>query len=410
MVEVEKNTLEIMLRYYHILIKRKWLIIAITATATIAVVIFAFISIKLPPDKSPLPNTYTAEAILFVSPNEQADISDSILSALGMSQQSSQSVAFNNGDMILEILRSRTILDRLIKEFRIANRYGIPENSKTNLRNIILHSFNFIYTRNTGSLRLSFTDKDPYFARDIVNRTVELLNDWFIQNRGIAKEKTRKTLEEKLIEVKSDIDSLQARLKSLQQKYGVLNAEELSSSQAASLANLRSQLIMKEIEIKNYSTYSRIDDPRLEQLNAELQNLRDLINRSQTTIPDISQDSERSRNIADVAQEFTQLANELDIQQRIYNTLSPQYEAAKLSPESAPIFEVFELAEVPDVKTGPKRTKLILEVFAGSFFCSIALALLLNLIAERKNYYILRKRDPKTGVPDDNEGTGKPLI
>lgn len=384
MQETERHFIETVLRYYGIIKHRIWLIVGVTGGATLAVLLFAVVSIRLPPDKSPLPNTYTAEAILFVSPNEQSDISDSILSALGVIQQNSSEASFSNGDLILEILRSRTILDSLVREFGINARYKIAESEKTKAREILLRNFTFVYARNTGSLRISYTDADPAFAKNLVNRTVELLSDWFVRNRGMAKEKMKQTLGEKLAEVKSYIDTLQTRLKDLQQRYGVLNAEELSASQAKSLADLRSQLIMKEIEIKNYSTYSRIDDPRLEQLNAELQNLRELISRSQTTFPNTSADETRPRNIADVAQQFTQLTNELDIQQRIYNTLSPQYEAAKLSPESAPIFEVFELAELPSVKTGPKRATLVMKVFAGSLFLGLALALALDLGADWK--------------------------
>lgn len=397
MAGTDRNILEIVLHYWKIFWNHKWLIIGITGIATLAILVFAVVSIVLPPEKSPLPNTYTAEAILFVSPNEQSGISDSILLALGMGgQQSSQGVGFSNGDLILEILRSRTILDKINEEFNIAERYGISKAKKTASRGILLQKFSFDYTRNTGSLRLSFSDTNPTLARDIVNRTVELLNEWFIQNRGIAKQKTKQILEQKLAEVSADIQSLQNRLKELQQRYGVLNAEELSASQVASLANLRSQLIMKEIEIKNYSSYSKINDPRLEQLNEELQNLRDLISRSQMTLPGGTQDPGKPRSIADVAQEFSQLANELDIQQRIYNTLSPQYEAAKLSPETEPIFEVFEMAETPDVKTGPRRTSLVVKVFLGSFASSIALVLLLNLFGEWKKDYKIRMEKQQT--------------
>jgi len=384
MASTESNFLEMLFHYYTIIMHQKWLIVAITGVTTVATVIFALISLSLPPEKSPLPNFFTAEAILFVSQNNQTDISDSIMRALGMNQQSNQSTGFNNGDLILEILHSRTILDKLIEEFSIQQKYSESNYKKSTARQLLLENFNFIYARNTGSLRITFRDSKPVFAKDLVNRTVELLSEWFIQNRGVAKQRTKEVLEQKLSEVKTEIDSLQNSLKDLQRRYGVLNAGELSVSQATSLANLRSQLIMKEIEIKNYSSYSRINDPRLEQLNEELQNLRDLISRNQTTLPDISKDSGRSRSIADVAQEFSQIANELDIQQRIYNTLSPQYEAAKLSPESEPIFEVFELAEIPDEKTGPKRSKIVVMAFTLSLGFGITLVLGLNQLKEWK--------------------------
>jgi uncharacterized protein involved in exopolysaccharide biosynthesis len=167
----------------------------------------------------------------------------------------------------------------------------------------------------------------------------------------------------------------------------------LGVTQATSLANLRSQLIMKEIEIKNYSIYSKINDPRLEQLNEELENLRTLIAQNQTIIPTDSTQTGRQRTLADVAQEFSQLTNELDIQQRIYNTLSPQYEAAKLSPESEPMFQIFELAEVPDMKTGPKRSELVIMAFGGSLAFSVGLVLLMNILAVWKKEIAQRNKN-----------------
>lgn len=392
MVNNEKGILDIALHYFWILFRYKWMIIIITAIPTIAVVAFALMSVRLPPEESPMPNYYTADATIFVLQSEQTDISDSILRALGAGQSARPAAGFNNGDMILQILRSRTILDRLAEEFKISERYGISQDERTKIRMALFSGFNYNYIRNTGSLTISYVSTDPVFARDVVNFTIDLLAQWFAVNRDLAKQKTKETLEEKLLEVSSDIDGLQARLRGLQQRYGVLNAQELGVSQATALANLRSQLIMKEIEIKNYTIYSRINDPRLEQLNEELNNLKELISRNQATIPAVNQDSGRQRSLADVAQEFSQLTNELDIQQRIYNTLSPQYEAAKLSPESAPIFQVFELAEVPDTKSGPKRSEMVMQVSAGSLGLSIALALLLNFIGDWRRASLMRKQ------------------
>ena len=163
---------------------------------------------------------------------------------------------------------------------------------------------------------------------------------------------------------------------------------ELGQSQAASLASLRSQLILKEVEIKNYSGFTKIADPRIEQLKQERQNLLDLIAQSQIELPGLKsaidgetgQDSGSRLSLPDVAQEFSQLALELDIQQRIYNTLSPQYETVKLAPESDTVFHVLELAEVPDIKSGPERSRIVLMAFGGSLALGLALSLMLNAI------------------------------
>jgi tyrosine-protein kinase Etk/Wzc len=377
----ERSLLDGFLHYLGILLRWKWVVIGIPAVAIIVTAAFCAVSILMPPDKSPLPNVYTAEATILILPQgNQSDISSTILSALGISSQSGQASEFDNGLLVMELLRSRSLLDRLNSEFNMTAHYKIRKNPNVNARQAILAHSNFIYSRENGFFRITYTDIDPVLCRNVVNRMVSLLDEWVSQNRGLAKQKQRDILEDKIGEVKNDILTLQSRLKNLQKKYGVLTAQDLGATQAALLANLRSQLILKEIEIKNYSSFSKINDSRLEQLNEERKNLLELINQNQAGLEVNPTESGTGKTIPDVAQEFSQLNAELEIQQRIYNTLSSQYEASKLTPESEPIFQIFEMAEIPDVKSGPQRTKFLLFAGAGGFAFGIVLVLALNVI------------------------------
>jgi tyrosine-protein kinase Etk/Wzc len=370
--------------------KYRILIVAITLLATLGVSAYCVYTIVIPPEKSPLPNFYIATATILVQGGGQADIAGSILAALGVDQRSGtpQSSVRDNGETILEVLRSRLLLDRLINEFSLASRYHISQNVKGNSRLAVLANASFVYNRSSGTLNISYTDTDPVFAKNVANRMVSLLDEWFSMNRGLAKQKQRQILEEKIAEVKNTIASLQGQIKRLQTQYGVLDVQGLSQSQATTIAGLRSQLILKEIDIMNYSSFSKIDDPRLEQLKEERQNLLDLIAQNQLKLPDAQQGGDGAsaggggKNLLDVAQAFSQLTIELDIQQRIYNTLSPQYEAMKLAPESEAAFQVLELADVPDIKAGPKRAKFVLMAFFGSLTASLALAFGLNAIGK----------------------------
>lgn len=377
----ESSILDTIVHYLSILWRFRLLIVITTGAVTFAVLAFCAISVILPPEKSPLPNVYEASATILIQQNAQTDTASSIMAALGVTQGVQQmSTQVNNGDLVIEILNSRIMLDALADEFKIAEKYHLTKNAKGSSRDIIRRKIHTFYNPSTGAMRISSQDIDPVFAKNFVNKTVGLLETWFSQNRGLAKQKQRQSLEDKISEVKASIDTLQDRLKSLQKRYGVLNVAELGETQATSLANLRAQLILKDVEIKNYTSFSKIDDPRLEQLKAERQNLLDLIAQNQQKLPEAESTAGGGKSLADVAQEFSQLSLELDIQQRIYNTLSPQYEAMKLSPESEPIFQVLELADVPDVKSGPKRPQFILMAFVGSFLGSIALAILINAL------------------------------
>ncbi len=381
----ERSLIDTIINFLAILWRYRLMILITTGLVTLGVAAFCAVSVILPPEKSPLPNVYEAEATILVQQNTQTDVASSIMTALGVpSGVQAANSQVNYGELIIEVLNSRLMLDALAGEFDFARKYRLTTNVKGTSRELVRKKIRHFYNSTTGAMRISSQDIDPVFAKNFVNKTVSLLDAWFSQNRGLAKQKQRQSLEDKITEVKMSIETLQNRIKSLQKRYGVLNVQELGESQATSLANLRSQLILKDVEIKNYTSFSKIDDPRLEQLKAERQNLLDLIAQNQQKLPEAEaysgSGSGAPKSLADVAQEFSQLSLELDIQQRIYNTLSPQYEAMKLSPESEPVFQVLELADVPDIKSGPQRLEIILFAFAGSLFASITLSMLINAL------------------------------
>lgn len=376
----ERSLLDGLLYYLAVSIKYRRFIATVTAAVAACAAAFCALSLLLPPERSPLPNVYAAQANILIQPNGQADLAQSILGGLGYEQGAGFSSGFDNGDLVLEVLNSRKIIDRVIEEFDMVARYRLTGNVKGKSRKIFLGKSAFDYSRNTGSLKISYEDIDPVFSQRVVNRLVALLDEWFNLNRGLAKEKQKTLLEEKLTEVKGDIASIQDRLKALQRKYGVLNVQDLGSSQSASLASLRTQLILKEIEIKNYSSFSKVNDPQLAQLTDERQTLLDLIDQTQSGMAEASHAASGKISLPDVAQEFSQLTLELEVQQRIFNTLSPQYEAAKLTPEASPVFQVLELAEVPDTKARPKRVSIVATAALLGLALSVAASLAHNAI------------------------------
>jgi uncharacterized protein involved in exopolysaccharide biosynthesis len=185
--------------YASIFWKYRFIVIAITAVITLGTVAYCIVSVVLPPERSPLPNTYTATATILVQGNSQSDIAGSILMALGIDQRSDASPAAvrDNGDMIIEVLHSRLLLDRLIEEFGLSEKYHIKTKYKSVARKVVLAKSQIIYDRSAGSIKISYVDIDPVFAQSVANRMVSLLDEWFSMNRGLAKQKQRQTLEEK---------------------------------------------------------------------------------------------------------------------------------------------------------------------------------------------------------------------
>jgi len=78
--------------------------------------------------------------------------------------------------------------------------------------------------------------------------------------------------------------------------------------------------------------------------------------------------------------QFARLKMALDIQRRIFESMSQQYEITKLTLESEPVFQILELPEVPDRKTSPKRSMICAVTVLLALIGSVLFAFLLNMI------------------------------
>lgn len=375
----ERTLLEGVIYYISILFKYKWLIIGITGVTTILVVAFSIITLALPPEKSPLPNRYEARATLIVQESETTGL-DSVVASLGLALPGGAEGGYGSleyGQLAVMVLNSRIILDPLVKEFEIIERYGITENIRTASRNAILNRTEFDYSRNTGVLTISYESIDPAYSSDMVNRMVELLNDWFLTRGGTTKQKQKELLENKLTEVSTEIADLENEIQDFQRRYGVLTVEELAATQSAVLSDLRAQLVLKEMEIKNYTQFSRIEDPELLRLQSERDNIQELVEQNEGRFGGL--------DLPSLSLDFARMRMALDIQTRIFESLSEQYEITKLTLESEPVFQILELAEAPDEKTSPSRSKICMVATIVAFIAGVFLAFVLHSINQLRS-------------------------
>ncbi len=377
--KTERTLLEEVLHYAAILRRYRLLIVLMTAAAGLAAVGFSIVSLALPPEQSPLPNRYSAEAKLVVQSNENNSLAG-VLAGMGITPPVGANVAQSPGLLALEVLNSRTFLDQVAEEFRIAERYKIRKSVRTNSRQAITTSSKFVFDRVTGILTVQFTDVNPVAARDIVNRMVEMLNDWFVNRGGTSKQRQKALLEQKLTEISGAIKKLETQVQDFQKKHGALAVEDLAASQTRMLADLRSQLILKDMAIKNYSSISRIEDPQLVRLRSERENLVGLIRQIEEGGSGLGTDMPAQGEFPELALQFRRLSSELDIQRSIWQSLSQQYEIVKLDLASDPVFQTLELAEVPDKKSGPSRASLCLATTVIAFFLSSLLSLILEYV------------------------------
>ena len=376
-----------LLDLFSVLLRHWRLIVFGSASIALIATAYALGSLLLPPDKSYLPNFYMPQSTMLIGSSSSGGGLSSMLASSGLGSLAGLagvSAGGNSSGSLAETLaKSNSTLDELTERFDLVARYKITKNLKSSTRAAIKSSLTAKFDAKNSTFLISYKDIDPEFARNIVNATVEILERRFAAlggNRALA---TKTLLETKLIDVKTSMDSLEADTKRFQAKYGVINVEALATEQITVLARLRSELIMKDLEITNYEKISTVNDPVRRRLDGEkesvLAKIRELESGKGQSAGERVMPSQSE--LPNISFEYAKLQRDFLVQAELYKLLTQQYELAKLNAAGQePVFQVLELAEVPDIKAGPSRGKTVIIAALAGFFGMVLLAFILEAI------------------------------
>jgi tyrosine-protein kinase Etk/Wzc len=371
-----------------VLFRYKWMMIILTTLAAIGVLVYSVISIKLPPEKSYLPNVFTPTALVLINQEDSGGVS-SVLASSGLANLAGlvgASTGSSYGSLAEKLITARTTLDKVANEFQLAERYRVTSNIVGNSRRALLEHLSVSFDAETGILTIGYEDYDPELAKQIVNRFVELLDERFASIGGNKNLIQKQLLEVKLAEVEAEIGALETEITIFQKKHGALDVESLAKEQVTAIAGLKSQLILRDLEMKTYTGFALLDDPVLKRMRAERDNLATLISEMESGYSQYEAFMPTQKDLPALAIEFEHLKRNLEIQATIYQLLTQQYELAKLNVEGEKaIFQVLETAEAPDLKSGPNRSILCIVVTLAAFFFSIILAFVLNALRNIRN-------------------------
>ena len=367
-----------------ILWQYRWLIVAVTAAGTTLVLTYLILSLVLPEERNPLPNVYRAEALLLVPRAANAPAIDSVWSgALTTSALSGLLPGqVNNMRLAVILLNSKTVVDQVAEDFGLAERYNITRDVRRGeVRKRFLAKATFDSNQSERLLRIAYRSADPVFAEAVVRRLVEILGERFAK-LGIDRSKERRDLiEARHGEVEGQIEEYAERIREFQQRHGVLNVDDLAREYVRRKADLNTQLLLQEVEIQTYAGVAPDSDPALRVLRAERDNLRQLIEEMESGYEAYDGQLPAQDELPELAQEFARLRLEQAVQIELFKLLSREYELAKLEVEGQePIFQVLEWPEVPDLRDGPSRRRILMFGFFAFLAVGIVAALVLNAI------------------------------
>ena len=268
----------------------------------------------------------------------------------------------SSGALFVGILRSRTVAGRLAARFHLTKLYSLrlEEDARVRLADNTVVSED----RKSGILSITVTDRDPRRAAAIAEAYVDELNQLVAQLSTSSAHRERIFLEERLHAVKQDLDDASRQFSEFASKNSAIDIKEQGRAMLQGAAAVEGELIASESELKGLEEIYTANNVRVREVRARIAELRrQLDNLGGRAISPAEQpgDSASSQHLTLnklplLGVTYSDLYRRMQIQEAVYETLTQQYELAKVQEaKETPSVKVLDAAAVPQKKSFPPR-------------------------------------------------------
>jgi len=289
------------------------------------------------------------------------------------------------GDLVVGIVNSRTIKDKLIERFDLQKRYETEMRDTT--REALANNTSATTDTKTGLVVLSTMDKDPEFSATLANAYVKELQD-FLQEIAISDAAQQRLFLEKQVK-ENHIKLLKAEndLAEYQKETGILNASRQASSLMSAIATFRARISAKEVELQTAETFASTNNPRVQKLKAEIQGLREQTEKLQAQATEGTEQTFNLNELPDAGMEYLRKLRDQKFYETLYGMLLKQFEQAKMAEAQEPaIIQVIDEAVPPQIKTKPNRKLIVVLAIILGLFLSVFSSFVLEFISRASDH------------------------
>jgi capsule polysaccharide export protein KpsE/RkpR len=302
--------------------------------------------------------------------------SDSMASGLGLDAAGLLG-AKTPGAFYVEVLKSRTVQDRLINRFDLRARYRKSTYVEAGKK---LAKFTEIEEdKKSGVITLTVTDYEPRMAAQIANAYIEELNRLAVDLNTSSAHRERQFLEQRLATAKEDLARASAGLSQFTSKNSMVDPQNEGRAVMDAAARLQGELIASQTELKGLQEIYSDDNIRVRTLKARMAELQSQIRKVVGRGGDVPQDLTEfgsapypsMRTLPGLGSHYADLYREAKIQEAVYAFVTQQLEMAKIQEaKELPIVRVMDAGVAPEKRSSPIRSLIV----AGSVFGALVLA------------------------------------
>lgn len=304
-----------------------------------------------------LPLRYTAVTRI-LPPQQSQSTAAAMLSQLGgLAGAATGALGLKNPtELYLGMLRSASVADAVIERFELRARWGSAY--QVEARDVLAGRTRFRSDK-SGIITIEVTAEEPGLAADMANAYVEQLHRLTSTLAVTEAAQRRAFFEQQLQQAKEKLAAAEVTLRRAIDTGGLVSVDAQSRAAVETVARLRAEVSLKEVQIGSMRSYAAADHPDLRRAEQELQSMRREVTRLESGLGIDAGPASAPTQASGVGN--IKLVREVKYQEVLFELLARQYELARVDEsKDAPVVQVLDRAAPPEKRSSPRRTLIVL--------------------------------------------------
>jgi capsule polysaccharide export protein KpsE/RkpR len=273
----------------------------------------------------------------------------------------------STSDLFVGILGSRTVADQLIQKFNLQKLYGVLR--MEDARKALAAHTDASVDRKSQIITITVTDKDPQRAAAMAQAYVEELNRLVAEVSTSAARRERIFLEGRLQAVNQDLESAEKEFSQFASKNTAIDIKEQGKAMVDAAATLQGEFIAARSELEGLKQIYTDNNVRVRAAQARSAELESQLERiggkgESASLEDAVKNDPlypSIRKLPLLGVTYADLYRKTKVQETVLETLTQEYELAKVQEaKEIPTVKVLDAPDVPDKKSFPPRTLIVL--------------------------------------------------
>jgi len=271
------------------------------------------------------------------------------------------------GGLFMGVLRSRSVQDDIVDKFHLQELYG--QRLREDARKKLDARTEISEDRKNGIITITVTDRSPQRAAEIAGEYVAVLNRIVSQQSTSSAHRERVFLEQRLEAVAKDLNSAEKDFSQFASKNAALDVSEQEKTTLEASAILQGQIVAAQSQLEGIKQIYADNNPRVRSLKARIAELQSQLENLSGGAKENARQGKQNgsnneypslRELPILGLPYADKYRALRIQEAVYETLSRQYELAKVQEaKELPTVKLLDQPRVPEKKSFPPRLLLV---------------------------------------------------